>query len=171
MVKLPKFYSAGMPSEINVLIDEPLLKFYTSKKTNLSRRINDLLYIDACYGNPNGPVSPTSQAAVERWKKKRTRRGKKHYNAHKTEYTTRNKKHKQDLRAYIKEFRESRACDKCGLSGQAIRLVFHHLNPSTKKFNVAAAMQYNASWKDLHKEIAKCILLCPNCHSKADKQS
>ena len=44
-------------------------------------------------------------------------------------------------------------------------LDFHHLDPSTKSFEVSSA--WVRSWKDLESEIAKCGVLCANCHRKA----
>jgi hypothetical protein len=39
---------------------------------------------------------------------------------------------------------------------------FHHRNPSTKTYNVGSMV--NRKLSDIEAEIAKCDLLCANCH-------
>ena len=41
-------------------------------------------------------------------------------------------------------------------------LDFHHLNPDEKEFSFND--NTNRSWENTRKEIAKCILVCANCH-------
>ena len=42
-------------------------------------------------------------------------------------------------------------------------LQYHHIDPATKKGNISQLV--NVSLKAVQEEIAKCILLCANCHS------
>lgn len=51
-------------------------------------------------------------------------------------------------------------CRKCGSTQ---KLHFHHKNPKHKEFTVAAGSSFSDErW---NKEIAKCELLCENCHT------
>jgi hypothetical protein len=53
-------------------------------------------------------------------------------------------------------------CANCGLTTKAA-LQFHHTDPSTKLFSISTAKNA-VSVQKLLDEIAKCIVLCANCH-------
>jgi hypothetical protein len=55
-------------------------------------------------------------------------------------------------------------CQRCGYQSDPRALVFHHIDPSTKSFTIAQRL--SASLKTLRKEVQKCVLLCPNCHTE-----
>jgi len=52
-------------------------------------------------------------------------------------------------------------CSKCGYNKHPAALEWHH-NRGDKKDNISTSIY--ASWARYSKEIAKCILLCSNCH-------
>lgn len=52
-------------------------------------------------------------------------------------------------------------CSKCGWTGPAAALEFHHHN-GDKLHNVGAI--YNQRWELVKAEAVKCKLLCSNCH-------
>ncbi len=54
-------------------------------------------------------------------------------------------------------------CEICGYNKCSRALVFHHLDPKTKKFGVSDK-GLTRSWEKTKAEIEKCILLCSNCH-------
>jgi hypothetical protein len=62
----------------------------------------------------------------------------------------------------INELKKSLSCAKCR-DTRAYVLDFHHIDKNEKDGTVAR-MAANASWDRLEKEIAKCIILCANCH-------
>jgi hypothetical protein len=45
-------------------------------------------------------------------------------------------------------------------------LEFHHRNPAQKEMNISQAWRLGYSWEHLMREIAKCDILCANCHRK-----
>ena len=46
-------------------------------------------------------------------------------------------------------------------------LNFHHINPSTKCFEISDAFfRLNIPEKELQEELKKCILVCANCHNE-----
>lgn len=53
-------------------------------------------------------------------------------------------------------------CVECGYNRNAAALSFHHLGD--KEFSLDTRRFANCSWKKLREELAKCILLCANCH-------
>jgi hypothetical protein len=61
-----------------------------------------------------------------------------------------------------------RGCEnpKCKWSGEIIPELFdfEHLNPVNKHMNVSRLVSGGANWKKIETEIAKCMVLCANCH-------
>lgn len=55
-------------------------------------------------------------------------------------------------------------CSKCGYKKCFSALEFHHIDPSTKKFELNARTLLSKSAIDVKTELEKCILLCANCH-------
>ncbi len=72
----------------------------------------------------------------------------------------RNANHKRWLK--FQEFKKSLnlSCAKCGFKEHTCALDFHHKNPDEKDFPIDAGY----SMKKILAEIAKCIVLCANCH-------
>ena len=54
-------------------------------------------------------------------------------------------------------------CEKCGYSSNKKILQFHHIDPSTKLFEISSRYK-SKSLEVLRSEANKCQLLCPNCH-------
>ncbi|MBX7173794.1 MAG: hypothetical protein K1X72_22685 [Pyrinomonadaceae bacterium] len=65
---------------------------------------------------------------------------------------------------WLKEYKSSLQCEKCGENHPAC-LEFHHIDPKEKKFSLGRAKSH-LTIKSLKAEIAKCKLLCANCHRK-----
>lgn len=63
----------------------------------------------------------------------------------------------------LAELKKTLKCS-CGESHPAC-LDFHHRNPEEKEGCVASFVRYG-SWKIVEREIAKCDVLCSNCHRK-----
>lgn len=53
-------------------------------------------------------------------------------------------------------------CTVCGYDKCMDALQFHHLDPSQKEFALSSMRQGNLD--KIRKEMAKCILVCANCH-------
>jgi hypothetical protein len=62
---------------------------------------------------------------------------------------------------FIKEYKESHACSKCGEQRWYV-LDFHHL--LNKKNEIAELSRKGNSINSIKNEIEKCIVLCSNCH-------
>lgn len=45
-------------------------------------------------------------------------------------------------------------------------LDFHHIDPTTKVFNIGHARQHTHSKEAIMLEMQKCVILCANCHRK-----
>lgn len=55
------------------------------------------------------------------------------------------------------------ACRGCGFSAPVDALEFHHLDPNAKDFAISVD-GVPRSWARIEAELAKCVLLCANCH-------
>lgn len=59
------------------------------------------------------------------------------------------------------------ACEQCGFDDHPAALQFHHRDPAVKRFTVttnAMGSSKKYPWEMILEEIAKCDLLCANCH-------
>lgn len=61
-------------------------------------------------------------------------------------------------------------CVRCGYYRNEAALNFHHVDPSTKLFNLDIRSCSNRKWEALVAEAAKCLLLCANCHTEAHNE-
>ena len=55
-------------------------------------------------------------------------------------------------------------CSVCGYKKNVSALDFHHVDPSTKKFQLDLRVLSNNKLSVLEEELNKCILVCSNCH-------
>ena len=88
---------------------------------------------------------------------------KKHYLENKEKYLDKNKKHHLKMKAWLKELKQSLKCSECPEDHIAC-LDFHH--ESNKEMSVSKALNYGWGKDRILKEIAKCKVLCSNCHRK-----
>ena len=75
-------------------------------------------------------------------------------------------------RDYIRQRRNKRkalfveelggACSDCGNTYPLACYDFHHIDESTKSFEIAPALDRNINM--IREEVQKCVLLCSNCH-------
>lgn len=75
----------------------------------------------------------------------------------------RQKKARFKIRIQVDEFRKS--CMNCGETHVGC-LQFHHRDPSTKLFRIQQGVAEKVPFAKILKEIAKCDVLCANCHAK-----
>jgi len=54
-------------------------------------------------------------------------------------------------------------CERCGYNESSAALEFHHIDSDTKEFHVGTKLP-RGSWDRILAEVAKCQLLCANCH-------
>lgn len=71
------------------------------------------------------------------------------------------KKRRQDHRAWVAELK-SGPCSDCGGTFPHPVMEWHHRDPTTKSFCIGQEMARSKA--TLLAEIAKCDLLCANCH-------
>jgi hypothetical protein len=76
------------------------------------------------------------------------------------------RKNTQRVVAFIEQYKKARKCMDCGFSGAQFPFVldFDHLQGHTKRFNVGSWRHAALSIGAIEREIAKCELVCANCH-------
>lgn len=91
-----------------------------------------------------------------------------HYYRHRARViarVTRNRKRQNiERRVWVNSYKRERGCAHCG-EHDPVCLQFHHTG-SQKKYYAIAKKVLLLSLKRLMVEIAKCIILCANCHLK-----
>jgi len=69
------------------------------------------------------------------------------------------------VKKWLRDYKDTCECSECGEDHPAC-LDFHHIDPDTK-YKEVTTMAHNANSIDkIKEEIAKCVVLCSNCHRK-----
>jgi hypothetical protein len=99
------------------------------------------------YKNPNDP--------------RRLISGRKHYLKNKDKYIANAIAAKNKLRAYIRQ-KKAKPCTDCGIEYPYYVMQFDHLRD--KKYHISNLVNSN-NLKKLEDELAKCEVVCANCHA------
>lgn len=83
------------------------------------------------------------------------------YYKNKEKWNATTRRNRQLQKDRINEYKDNCSCKKCGESRNYL-LDFHHIDPSTKSFQISQGEAYG--WKKLKEEIRNCMVLCSNCH-------
>src|SRR5690606_24931558 len=70
---------------------------------------------------------------------------------------------KHEIKLYVHRYKWFRQCAYCE-ENEPRALQFHHIDPSTKSFNISNATDYPLA--AVKAEMDKCELICANCHFK-----
>ena len=70
----------------------------------------------------------------------------------------------KERREWILGIKASLKCSRCGES-RPMCLDFHHLDGSTKEYNISTMIGKHHPKERILNEIAKCSVLCRNCHA------
>lgn len=87
-----------------------------------------------------------------------------YYESNKDKILARNKAYKLKIRKWFREYKKKLSCERCGESHYAC-LEFHHYKKKKEKA-VSTMVANGYSKKNILKEIAKCEVVCANCHRK-----
>jgi len=71
----------------------------------------------------------------------------------------------EEIVAWFNGLKCTLTCSKCPESDPSC-LVFHHVDPTVKRATVASMVRSKSSKQEILDEIAKCVVLCSNCHLK-----
>ncbi len=70
---------------------------------------------------------------------------------------------RKQVRQWLIEFKSKVKCGRCGFSHPAA-IQFHHRDPSLKVFEIGEASRLEKSIPQVIEEMAKCEIICANCH-------
>jgi hypothetical protein len=93
------------------------------------------------------------------------RLSRKHYHNDKKAQVNRVSKRKKLLAKWYQELKASFKCEICGENTKEC-LDLHHKDPKKKEGGISMLVNRGFSKERLLKEIAKCAILCSNCHRK-----
>ena len=92
-----------------------------------------------------------------------------HYQLNVASYVQRIRKNNQRTckqnREKLHDYLSAQRCMDCGIQGLAV-LEFDHRDPREKENEISALVRAAYSWSAVLKEIAKCDVVCANCHRK-----
>lgn len=71
-------------------------------------------------------------------------------------------------RAVVQQYKVEQGCADCGYDSHHAALEFDHL-PGVEKTRTVASLFY-CSWERIWAEIAKCEVVCANCHAMRTMQ-
>lgn len=74
------------------------------------------------------------------------------------------KRHAAKKRAMLDDYLVGKSCIECGESRRPC-LAFHHREPSSKEGEIPKMCKAGVNWEKILAEIAKCDILCHNCHA------
>lgn len=83
---------------------------------------------------------------------------------HKKAYE-KNKISRMKRAAWMVEYKSHCNCLLCN-ENHISTLEFHHLNPKEKDIDISNTVRCYYSYKNIIKELEKCVCLCANCHRK-----
>jgi hypothetical protein len=66
-----------------------------------------------------------------------------------------------ETREKLNQLKLATGCARCGFNAHPAALDYNHIDPATKSFSVT---NVDRGWERVQEEIAKCELLCANCH-------
>ncbi len=87
------------------------------------------------------------------------------YQEHKEVVIERKKQRQLEIRDWFRRYKSSLYCIDCGISHPAL-LHFHHRDRAEKSFTISKIISRAASVKQITDEMAKCDVVCVNCHAK-----
>ncbi len=88
-----------------------------------------------------------------------------HYQENTQYYVDKARKRKQDIRTLIVEAKTNKTCPDCGDSYSPWQMGFDHLPGKEKLFELSSMKALSASKQAVLDEIAKCEVVCHNCHA------
>jgi hypothetical protein len=87
------------------------------------------------------------------------------FKTHRAQINKQARQRRQNIREFVCATKKALTCIRCGESNP-VCLDFHHRDPQQKLFSIASSVEGHRSKQLILAEIAKCDVLCANCHRK-----
>ncbi len=84
------------------------------------------------------------------------------------QYNAWRRKRREWFRAILRRYKVLKGCADCGYNAHHAALEFDHLPGYAKKCNIITLL--DSGRKAMKAELAKCEVVCSNCHSMAHKR-
>lgn len=101
------------------------------------------------------------------YKEKRKKFAELHYITYGDQYRERAKIRRANIKRLrqdqLYEYLSDKSCEECGIQDMRV-LEFDHVDPKLKRFGIARGITNCYAWDEILLEIAKCRILCANCH-------
>jgi hypothetical protein len=97
-----------------------------------------------------------------RWRKKNPDYNKRWQERNREQYNDVQSAYREGRKDKLREIKLDRGCDRCGYGDHPAALDFHHRDPAEKEFQIGG--NQNLAWTRVLAEIAKCDVICANCH-------
>ena len=99
-------------------------------------------------------------------KERRRENSRRHYKVHAKEIYRKSWEFRNRVWKKVQDLKMSLHCSRCGTTGRDHPeiLDFDHRETEKKSFNIAQSRSANYSFERVLMEIAKCDVLCSNCH-------
>ena len=91
--------------------------------------------------------------------------GKGWYQSHKQELIDRKNRRQREIWDWFRRYKSTLSCTDCEISHPAL-LQFHHRDRAEKSFTISKVISRATSVKRITDEMAKCDVVCVNCHAK-----
>jgi hypothetical protein len=96
---------------------------------------------------------------------KRRESWRRYYNRNKKRLSNIGQKRKKKIREWLRNYKKSLKCQRCPETHPAC-LEFHHKDTDKKEQEINNMVKNGCSISKIKEEIAKCDVLCSNCHKK-----
>lgn len=120
----------------------------------------------AVMGKANRDAHPKQPISSAEKRRRRTEKGLPRYseNERAQNYARTIRKRKRNA-AWVRAFKVEHGCADCGYNADHYALHFDHLPGKGKSGNVSSMIANNQSLQRIQEEIAKCEVVCANCHA------
>lgn len=88
----------------------------------------------------------------------------KHYAENREYYIQKARRNNNKTVELIRELKRGKPCENCGHVGHPAAMHWHHIDSEQKEFNISEARYVGRA--RILKEVAKCKLLCADCHAE-----
>jgi len=89
---------------------------------------------------------------------------KRHYYANRQYYIDKASKKRDDLRKWVHDLKDTTPCTDCGIQYRYYVTDFDHISEKGTKTKAVSQVINSGSIAKVRAEIAKCELVCANCH-------
>ncbi len=100
------------------------------------------------------------------WKDKDKQREaiRKHYYANREYYIQKAYRKRETLRSWVYDLKSITPCTDCKILYPSYVTDFDHIEARGKKMGTISSLINSGSFKQIKEEVAKCELVCANCH-------